>query len=129
MISEIRVPGFYRVDTMGLTGARYLTDVVRTQNEYQKADTYEHSLQTLEGGTSSSEEGGGLTTVKKCKISSAAFVLAGTSRASTCWELVLRVSRSGEGLGGPESDISSTSSIPCKLNSSPLPASGWVVAA
>jgi hypothetical protein len=99
MPSEIRVSGIWPVDIIGYTigdrrliGAIFLTAVVRTQNKYQKANTYEHSLQTLGGGASPFEENlprGRLMPVKKCKRSRAAFVLAVTLRASICREFVL----------------------------------------
>lgn len=89
--------------------------IVRKRSKYQKVDTYEHSLQILGLGSSPFEENlprVDWTPEKKCKRSMAKFVLTGTLRASTCWELVLRGSSSGGGFGGPESDISSSFSIP-----------------
>jgi hypothetical protein len=102
---EIRVSSFFPVHIIGyisggcrLIEAIFLTFVVRTQNKYEKANTYEHNLQILGGGRSSVEENlprGTLTILKKYKISGAfIFMLAGRLRASTC-ELV-----AGEGFGG-----------------------------
>jgi hypothetical protein len=105
MPSEIHVSGFCPVHIIGyssggrrLIEAIFLTAIVRTQNKYEKANTYEHNLQILGGGHSSIEEnlpGATLTILKKYKISGAfIFMLAGRLRASTC-ELV-----AGEGFEG-----------------------------
>jgi hypothetical protein len=63
MPSEIRVTGFWPIDIIGYTnrehrliGAIFLTAVIRTQNKDQKANTYEHSLQTLGGCASPFKE-------------------------------------------------------------------------